>query len=431
MNIRFSSAIDIRETLIITFVIFGVLSLKIVAIILSVYSVSFLFCGVAFTVHTQSDLKTTKYRNTDIDLGNGIKTDARLNLPAIGNGPFPAVLLVHGSGHLDMNETLGYVRIDNETGLRIYPARPFFQIAEYLSERGFVVLQYNKRGVDANLTVSDSNVWGNVTFNDLKQDAEKALEVLIRQPEVDANKITLIGHSEGTLIAPRVAIDNPDKVDNIVLLGSVAQNLREILYFQSVTLPILYAQQILDHGHSGLISVQEVSENPIFKGPRNLTLFHSQNSTAANKTAGQLSPPYDTLISINAKLKPELIDRYKSFSVLTPGEKCVTVGICPTWVASHYSLTPTLNIIDKVPTETSILIQQGENDSQTTIKQAFLLQQKLTEVGHPDHTLISYPDLGHVFYPSSQWYISYGPIEQEVLQDLFGWLSDPIRDSNR
>ena len=148
MNIRFSSAIDIRETLIITFVIFGVLSLKIVAIIISVYSVSFLFCGVAFTVHTQSDLKTTKYRNTDIDLGNGIKTDARLNLPAIGNGPFPAVLLVHDSGHL------------------------------YLSERGFVVLQYNKRGVDANLTVSDSNVWGNVTFNDLKQDAEKALDIL-------------------------------------------------------------------------------------------------------------------------------------------------------------------------------------------------------------------------------------------------------------
>ena len=50
----------------------------------------------------------------------------------MGNGPFPGVLLIHGSGAADMNETdyeTGYVRIDNETGSKIYPpTRPFFQI---------------------------------------------------------------------------------------------------------------------------------------------------------------------------------------------------------------------------------------------------------------------------------------------------------------
>ena len=179
------------------------LSLKIVAIVLSVYAVSFLFCGVALTVHAQSDLQTTKYRNMVIDLGNGLKTNARLNLPSNGDGPFPGVLLVPGSGKTDMNETAGYVHIDNETGSIIYPpGRPFFDIAEYLSERGFAVLQYDKRGIGANLTVLDSNVWGNVTFDDLKQDAEKALNVLIQQPEVDANHVTLVGHSEGTTIVP-------------------------------------------------------------------------------------------------------------------------------------------------------------------------------------------------------------------------------------
>jgi dipeptidyl aminopeptidase/acylaminoacyl peptidase len=71
---------------------------------------------------------------------------------------------------------------------------------------------------------------------------------------------------------------------------------------------------------------------------------------------------------------------------------------------------------------------QGKNDSQTPIQQAFLLQQKLTDVRHPDHTLITYPNLGHVFYPSSQWLTAYGPIEQRVLEDLYGWLSDPVRD---
>ena len=75
-----------------------------------------------------------------IDLGDGLKTNAQLTFPAVGNGPFPGVLLVHGSGAQDKNETLGFIRIDNETGTKIYPpARPFFQIAEYLSDRGFVV----------------------------------------------------------------------------------------------------------------------------------------------------------------------------------------------------------------------------------------------------------------------------------------------------
>ncbi len=85
-----------------------------------------------------------------------------------------------------MNETAGYVRIDNETGSLIYPsARPFFEIAQYLSERGFAVLQYDKRGIGANFTILDSNAWGNITVDDLTHDAQKALNVLIQQPEVD------------------------------------------------------------------------------------------------------------------------------------------------------------------------------------------------------------------------------------------------------
>src|ERR687889_2795681 len=136
------------------------LFLKIVAIFISLlYSMSSLFYATTPTVNAQSDLQTIKYRNLVIDLGNGVKTNARLNLPAIGDGPFPAVLLVPGSGPVDMNETVGYVRIDNETGSKIYPSsRPFFEIAQYLSERGFVVLSYDKRSIGENMTILNSNV---------------------------------------------------------------------------------------------------------------------------------------------------------------------------------------------------------------------------------------------------------------------------------
>src|SRR5437773_7115018 len=55
-------------------------------------------------------------------------------------------------------------------------------------------------------------------------------------------------------------------------------------------------------------------------------------------------------------------------------------------------------------------------------QQAFLLQQRLTDIKHPDHTLITYPNLGHVFYPSSQWLTGIGPIQQYVLADIYAWL---------
>ena len=95
---------------------------------------------------------------------------------------------------------------------------------------------------------------------------------------------------------------------------------------------------------------------------------------------------------------------------------------CPIWLRSQLSLLPTLSIIGNVSKSTGILILNGENDSQTPVQQAFLLQQRLTDVQHPDHTLITYPNLGHEFYPSSQWFSIAGPIEPYVLADIYTWL---------
>jgi dienelactone hydrolase len=229
-----------------------VITIAIGMLFFSVFTLSFLFYNntINFTVYTQSDLQITKNRNMVIDLGNGLETNARLNLSSIVKGPYPGVLLVPGSGKIDMNETAGYIRIDNKTGSPIYPsARPFFDIAEYLSERGFAVLQYDKRGFGANMTILNNNVWGDITVDNLIQDAQKALNVLIQQPEVDSNKISLIEHSEGTTIVPRIAINNPDKVGNIVLMGTLAQNLKEIGNYQTMV-PVLYAQKVLDHNNT-------------------------------------------------------------------------------------------------------------------------------------------------------------------------------------
>ena len=75
----------------------------------------------------------------------------------------------------------------------------------------------------------------------------------------------MIGHSEGTIIAPRVAIDNSTKVKNIIFIGIVAQNLRDILHYQGVSLPSGYATQVLDKNHTGLISIQQIAKDPVLR----------------------------------------------------------------------------------------------------------------------------------------------------------------------
>jgi uncharacterized protein len=75
----------------------------------------------------------------------------------------------------------------------------------------------------------------------------------------------MIGHSEGAIIAPTVAIDNSTKVKNIILMGTPAQNLRDLLHYQAVSLPSEYATQVLDKNHTGLISIQQITKDPVLR----------------------------------------------------------------------------------------------------------------------------------------------------------------------
>jgi alpha-beta hydrolase superfamily lysophospholipase len=356
------------------------------------------------TAAAQPFAQTVKYRDLVIDLGNGIQTNAQLTIPAVGNGPFPGVLLVAGSGVVDMNETLSP------------DSKPFWQIAQYLSERGFAVLRYDKRGVGANSQIIDYNIWGNLTFNDLKNDAEIALGVLTQQPEVDSSKITLVGHSEGTLIVPRIVIDQEENktnstttIKNIVLMGSAATTMADLAYYQKVGVVLEYMHQVLDKNNTGSISAQEAIKDPLI-GRFIIANFGNDTSTE--------------FIDIKRQVKPLLENTLEEFTQADANARCDNPEGCPMWFNSAVNLVPNLSIIGNLSKSTSVLMLNGENDPLTPVQQSFLLEQRLTEVNHPDHTLITYPDLGHTFALSPQWSTGLGPIEQNVLSDLHAWLSD-------
>jgi uncharacterized protein len=150
------------------------------------------------------------------------------------------------------------------------------------------------------------------------------------------------------------------------------------------------------------------------------SLLRTNNTRAITTTIAKVFGT-NGYISIDKQLKPVLIKAYENttaFNLL----KCNTTVICPILWRALSNMTPNLSIIGNVSKSTGILILNGENDSQTPVQQAFLLQQRLTDVNHPDHMLITYPNLGHQFYPSSQWSTGIGPFEEHVLADIYASL---------
>lgn len=135
----------------------------------------------------------------DVTVGSGEwALPGTLTLPE-GEGPFPAVVLVHGSGPNDRDETLG-------------PNKPFKDIAWGLATRGIAVLRYEKRTrIYGSQLVADPK-W-NATFTVKEEaidDALEAVRVLRTVPEIDRKKIFVLGHSLGGMLIPRIALEGRD-----------------------------------------------------------------------------------------------------------------------------------------------------------------------------------------------------------------------------
>jgi uncharacterized protein len=202
------------------------------------------------------------------------------------------------------------------------------------------------------------------------------------------------------------------------------------LHYQAVFLPLQYATEVLDKNHTGLISIQQIAKDPVLTHllvPSSVILTFLRTNNAKVITNALVNKFGNNTIeagyvSIEKQIKPVLIKGYENLTSFNLS-KCNNLEGCPVWYRSQFSLIPTLSIIGNVSKSIGILMLNGENDSETPVQQAFLLQQRLTEIDHPDHTLITYPNLGHAFYPSSQWSRGAGVgIEQYVLADIYSWL---------
>jgi len=146
------------------------------------------------TKRPQEPKKPYPYREEIVSFENGIDKvtlAGTLTLPE-SSGPYPAVLLLSGSGGNDRDQL-------------IWGHRVFLVLADYLTRQGIAVLRYDDRGVGRSTGDYDKG-----TFEDFKRDALAGVGYLKTRPEIDVKKIGLTGHSEGAVIGPLAASESPD-----------------------------------------------------------------------------------------------------------------------------------------------------------------------------------------------------------------------------
>ena len=162
------------------------------------------------------------FSERDAGVGEGERAlPGTLAMPK-GDGPFPAVVLVHGSGPHDRDETIG-------------PNKPFLDIARGLAAQGIAVLRYEKR-TKARPQDFTSGPFG--VDEETTNDAVLAVDALRKTEGIDPKRVFVLGHSQGGMMAPRIAAVS-GHVAGLVLLAAPSRPLLDIVIEQNRRLAVL------------------------------------------------------------------------------------------------------------------------------------------------------------------------------------------------
>ena len=317
------------------------------------------------------------YRTEEVTVSSapGVKLAGTLTLPQ-GKGPFPAVVMITGSGPQDRDETiLGH--------------KPFAVIADRLTRDGIAVLRVDDRGF-----AKSTGNFASATDDDFAVDAAANVAFLRKRPDIDPARIGLIGHSEGGIVAPKVAAKDP-KIAFVVLMAGPGVPLAEVLRAQRAKLlpamgagpeTIQKGQVLVDHAVAAMKGAKDEADAKA----RALQVIKAEGAgvartdTEAQVLATQLSSGW----------MRDLLD---------------------------YDPAPTLAKV-KCP----ILALNGTKDGQVPPEQNLPAIRAATR-GNPDVTIQELPGLNHLFQTAKTGAVGeYADIEETVapsaLDAMSGWI---------
>jgi len=315
------------------------------------------------------------YRSEDIEYPNnvaGIKLAATLTIPK-GAGPFPAAVLITGSGPQDRDEALmGH--------------KPFLVLSDYLTRRGIAVLRTDDRGVS-----KSGGTFATATTADFATDTEAGVNYLKTRAKVNPHKIGLIGHSEGGVIAPMVAARNPDIAFIVMMAGS------------------------------GVPGYELIAEQ---------TLLISEASGASHDAAEKNADDERAILAIVRQEKDEDVRRKKLREALAGKVPDTQMDMQIKQITSPwyryflaYDPAPALRKV-KCP----VLAIDGEKDLQVAPQQNLAaIRKALEEGGNKNIDVVELPGLNHLFQTAKTGMMSeYSEIEETIapvaLETMANWI---------
>lgn len=282
-----------------------------------------------------------------------------------GPGPFTAVVLISGSGAQDRDETIA-------------GHKPFWVLADYLSRRGVAVLRLDDRGVGGS-----SRGRSDPTSEDFAGDVLAAVDFLRARPGIDLARVGLIGHSEGGLIAPLVAVRSKHVAFQVLLAGSGVTG-------ES----ILYEQMAVNARASGATDAQMRAARDLQE--RLYTVIKTEPDAAR----------------MRARIR-EINGEASAQALTTP------------WFRFFLTYDPAATLRQvTIPT----LVLNGERDVQIVAAQNLpAIEAALRAAGNTQFTVRSFPGLNHLFQTSQTGLpAEYAQIEETmapgVLETIADWI---------
>jgi pimeloyl-ACP methyl ester carboxylesterase len=320
----------------------------------------------------QEPKKPYPYREEEVSFANAmhdVTLKGTLTLP-MGNGPFPSLVLISGSGPQNRDEELlGH--------------RPFLVLADSLTRRGIAVLRFDDRDFG-----KPSDVF-QATSEELSEDVLAGVKFLRSRPDIAAAKIGLLGHSEGGLIAPMLAAREKDVAFVVMIAGP--------------GLPgdaILHLQGELLKKHAGVDEATLKKDRVLLQRLYEIVKSEPDNSAAMKRIEAELQ---DTLSGGDEKAKEtaKAIANGQAKLLLTPWFRYFIA----------YDPRPALTKVS-----CPVLAVIGEKDSQVPPRDNLpLIEAALKEAGNKDFLVKELPGLNHLLQPAKSGMLDeYAAIETTI-----------------
>ncbi len=303
------------------------------------------------------------------------------------DGPFPAVILISGSGAQNRDEEL-------------FGHKPFKVIADYLTKNGIAVLRYDDQGVGAS---GGSQM--NTTSKDFSFDAEAAFNFLQSDARIKKTAIGLAGHSEGGLIAP-IVISRNQKVGFFISLAGPALVGSEILLLQAKALGEISGAS------SEMIKAELDQNNKLFD-----ILKNEKNNT---KAKAQMKAAISASLKNENKTQEEIEKEVKTFDQSFP-------TVVFDWMRYYVKTDPASFLNDlKCP----VLVLNGDKDLQVVSKENLEAYDEIFKKSRlSDYTLVELKNHNHLFQNCKTGLPSeYGSIEEsfstEAMNIMTLWIKE-------